>query len=126
MNKKADDWMDTAERIGNDLAKGLESLGTRVQQALESLDDLAQRPNHGVTVEDERTDLSGVEVGGLLRGDCFEHDEVLCMRLGSIPGQMRSDDVLVVELRNGNVRPLPRALRVTPVDVRVTVRERDA
>lgn len=116
--------MDAAERIGNQVAKGLEGFGDRVQKALESLDDVG-RPRPGkVVIEDERDVADGVPVDTLLRGDVFEQAGALFMRLGSIPDTRRADGVYAVNLRNGDVRLFERALRVKPVDARVVVRER--
>ena len=121
--RKPEDWMDTAERLGNQIARGLEVVGDKVQQALESLDDVGRRPG-GVTIEDER-DLEGtVAVESLIRGDVFEHRDRLYMRLGPIPDARRAEEVDVVDLENGNVRMYERGTRVRLVDAKVVVKAR--
>lgn len=122
--KKPEDWMEAAERVGNQVARGLEAFGDRVQQALESLDDLGRARPGKVTIDDQRDAEDGVPVETLLRGDVFEHAGDLFMRLGTIPNVRRTDGLNAVNLRNGDVRAFEPSLRVEPVDAKVVVRER--
>lgn len=122
--KKPDDWMDTAERLGNQIARGLETFGDRVQKALEHLDDVGRPRPGGVTIEDERDAEGGVPVETLLRGDVFEHQGQLFMRLGAIPNVKRVEEIDAVNLKNGDVRLFSRGVRVEPVDARVVVRDK--
>ena len=125
-SRKPEDWIDTAERLGDQLTKGLEKVGDQVQKALESLDDMSR--NHfgpAPGEQDERPDpKNGVPIETLLRGDVFEEDGELFMRLGTIPGLPGSDDVYVVNLRNGDVRRFARGTQVEVVDARVLVKEK--
>ncbi|MCA9553106.1 MAG: hypothetical protein KC933_23925 [Myxococcales bacterium] len=121
---KPEDWTEMAERLGNQLARGLDAFGDRVQQALEALDNPQARRRHGMKVEDHRDNPEGVAVEGLLRGDCFEHQGDLFMRLGSIPDTKRRDEVDAVNLANGDVRLFARGTRVTAVDAKVVVESR--
>lgn len=124
-HKKPEDWMDTAERLGNQLARGLEMVGDKVQKALENLDDVGQRRPGGVTIEDERDSEGGVAIESLIRGDVFDHQGRLYMRLGPIPEARRAEEVDAVDLETGNVRMYERGIRVRPVDAKVVVKDRD-
>ncbi len=124
--KKPDDWMQTAERVGEQVAKGLEAFGDRVQKALESFDDVGRSRAGGVTIDDQRGAEDGVAVETLLRGDVYEHQGELYMRLGTIPNaRRRGDEIDAVNLRNGDVQGFDRGLRVKPVDARVVVRTKE-
>lgn len=123
-NKKPDDWMEAAERLGNQIAGGLEMFGDKVQKALESLDDVGRPRSGGVTIEDERDVVDGTPVETLLRGDVFDHHGELYMRLGHIPNARRGEGVDAVNLANGDVREFDRGLLVKPVDARVVVRDK--
>ena len=122
-NKKPDDWMETAERLGNQIAHGLEAFGDRVQKALESLDDMKPRAG-GVIIEDERDVEDGVAIETLLRGDVFDHQGQLYMRLGEIPHAQMGPEIDAVVLETGDVRQFTRGVRVTPVDARVVVKDK--
>jgi hypothetical protein len=121
---RPEDWMEAAERFGNHVVKGIDAFGDRVQRALESLDNTQRGHRAGVKVEDRRDDPEGVPVEGLLRGECFEHQGELFMRLGSIPDAKRKDDIDAVNLANGDVRVFPRGTRVTAVEAKVVVEAR--
>jgi hypothetical protein len=124
--KKPDDWMETAERVGDQVAKGLEAFGDRVQKALESFDEVGRSRSGGVTIDDQRDVDDGVAVETLLRGDVYEHQDELYMRLGTIPNaRRRGDEIDGVNLRNGDVQGFQRGLRVRQVDARVVVRAKE-
>ena len=121
---KPEDWMEAAERVGNQLARGIDAFGDRVQKAIESLDN-AQRPRRrGIKVEDHRDDPDGVPVESLAKGDVFDLNGDLFMRLGAIPDARRKDELDAVDLASGDVRQLERGTKVIAVDAKVVVEAR--
>jgi hypothetical protein len=116
------EWMDAAERFGEQLAQGFERVGERVVRALEHLDDLGgeDKPGSGVKVDDQRK-APARKIETLLKGDVFELEGKLYMRLGPIPEARRLDEIDAVDLKTGEVRMLARGLEVVQVQTRLTI-----
>lgn len=124
--KRNDDWMEQAERLGQQLAEGLERFGDRVAKAIETIEDKVgpqiKRATQGISVDDQRQPAGQhVSVHQVRQGDVFERQGELFMRLGDIPGLGGSDGVDAVHLGSGNVRRFEKETPVVSVDATLVV-----
>lgn len=120
--KRPEDWVSAAERFGEQLAQGFEKVAEKVVQGLGQLDELGNQgpPRSKVKVEDQRT-APNRPVEDLLKGDVFELEGRLYLRLGPIPEARRADEIDAADLRTGEVRMLARGTKVTQVQTKLTV-----
>ena len=125
--KRNDDWMEQAERLGQQLAEGLERFGDRVAKAIETIETKIgpqiKKAGQGLGLEDERVPPGhrvGVEQVGA--GDVFEQDRELYMRLGNTPQAPEAGRVDAVHLGSGNVRRFEDGTLVVTVDATLVVK----
>ena len=122
--KKTDEWIETAERFGNQLAQHLERFGDKLQKAVESIETSISSSGSTIEVEDHRSEKTGEPIEKLGRGEVFDHQKALYMRVSGVPGDSSANEVYAVNLASGDVRPFERGTRVEPVEAKVVVRER--
>ncbi len=125
--KRSDDWMEQAERLGQQLAEGLERFGDRVAKAIETIENKVgpqiKRATHGVDVDDQRVPAgqqAGVE--DVAKGDVFDRQGELFMRLGTLPGGADSELIDAVHLSTGDIRRFERGTPVVSVDATLVVK----
>ena len=121
---KPEDWIKAAERMGNQLAEGLERFGDRVQRMVESLDESTRRRR--VKVEDRRDEGAKVPLDRLKSGEVFDHDGTIYIRLGRWPEGAEQEGLWGAHLTEGDVRRFEPGTSVEPVDVKITLTRRDA
>lgn len=114
--------MAAAERFGEQLAQGFEKVGEKVVEALGQIDGLGNQgaPRSKVKVDDQRTTPTR-PVEELLKGDVFELDGRLYLRLGPIPEARRADEIDAADLQSGEVRMLTRGTKVIQVQTKLTI-----
>ena len=125
--KRTDDWMEQAEKLGQQLAEGLERFGDKVAKAIETIENKVgpqiKRATHGVDVEDQRVPAGQqAAVEEVAKGDVFDHQNELFMRLGELPGGDQSDLVDAVHLSSGDIRRFERGTPVVSVDATLVVK----
>ena len=125
--KRNDDWMEQAEKLGQQLAEGLERFGDRVAKAIETIETKVgpqiKKAAAGINVEDRRPPPGKtVPVEEVGQGDVFELQNVLFMRLGPIPDYTTPDKADAVHLSSGDVRRFDQGTPVTVVDATLVVK----
>lgn len=125
--KRTDDWMEQAERLGQNLAEGLERFGDRVARAIESIENRVgpqlKKATQGLGVDDQRVPAGQtVGVEAIAKGDVFDHKGELFMRLGPWPGSQAEAVVDVVHLGSGDVRRFETGTPVLAVDATLVVK----
>lgn len=119
---KPEEWIKAAERMGNQLAEGIERFGDRVQRMVESLDDVGR--GRRVKVEDQRDAGSGVPLSRLKSGEVFDFEGTLYLRLGRWPDGTDVEGLWAAHLTEGTLRRFDAEAGVEPVDVKVTITRR--
>ena len=120
--KRNDDWMEQAERLGQQLAEGLERFGDRVAKAIETIETKVgpqiKRAAQGMNVEDQRVPPGQqASVEAVAQGDVFDRQGELFMRLGELPVPADGDMIDAVHLGRATcvalsaVRPSSRLMR---------------
>ncbi len=125
--KRNDDWMEQAERLGQQLAEGLERFGDRVAKAIEAVEQKVgpqiKKATQGMGVDDQRVPPGQrVSVEEVAKGDVFDRSGELFMRLGAVPGVASEDMIDTVHLSSGDVRRFERGTPVVSVDATLVVK----
>ncbi|MEL7368650.1 MAG: hypothetical protein AAFN74_07055 [Myxococcota bacterium] len=128
--KRPDDWMEQAEKLGQQLAEGLERFGDRVAKAIETIEAKVgpqiKKAAQGMNVDDQRIPIGEVgPVEQVQRGDVFDRENELFMRLAEVPGAPDDDLVNAVHLGTGAVRRFERGTEVISVDATLVVKPSD-
>ena len=122
---KPEEWIKAAERMGNQLAEGIERFGDRVQRMVESLDESTKRRR--VKVDDQREEGAGTPLERLKGGEAFEYQGTIYLRLGQWPQETGVEEGLwAAHLTEGSIRRFDSGTRVEPVYAKVTITRRDA
>ena len=126
--KRSDDWMEQAERLGQNLAEGLERFGDRVAKAIENIENKVgpqiKKATQGINVADQRTPAGQqVAIEAIAKGDVFDQQGDLFMRLGALPGSQGESVIDAVHLGSGDVRQFERGTTVVSVDATLVVKE---
>ena len=122
---KPEEWIKAAERMGNQLAEGIERFGDRVQRMVESLDDSTKRRRR-VKVDDQRDAGPGVPLERLKSGEVFEHQGTIYLRLGQWPQETGVEGLWAAHLTEGDIQRFEPGTRVEPVDAKVTITRSEA
>ena len=125
--KRNDDWMEQAERLGQQLAEGLERFGDRVARAIETIESKVgpqiKKAAQGINVDDQRVPAGEqASVEAIAKGDVFERQNELFMVLGPLPGGPKDDLIDAVHLSSGDVRRFERGTPVVAVDATLVVK----
>ncbi|MEM7679169.1 MAG: hypothetical protein AAF449_24585 [Myxococcota bacterium] len=125
--KRNDDWMEQAEKLGQQLAEGLERFGDRVAKAIETIEAKVgpqiKKAAQGMGVDDQRIPVGEAgPVEQVARGDVFDLQNELFMRLGNVPGAPDDELVNAVHLSSGEVRRFERGIEVLSVDATLVVK----
>ena len=120
---KPEEWIKAAERMGNQLAEGIERFGDRVQRMVESIDENTRKRR--VKVEDRRDEVDTIALDRLKLGEVFDYDGKLYLRMGRWPDGVDLDGLWAVHLTEGSVRKFDDGTMVSPVDAKVTVTRRE-
>lgn len=120
---KPEEWIKAAERMGNQLAEGIERFGDRVQRMIESLDESTKRRR--VKVDDQRDAGVGVPLKKLKGGEVFDHEGTIFLRLGQWPQETGVEGLWGAHLTEGDIRRFDPGTRVEPVDAKVTITRRE-
>ena len=119
--------MEHAEKLGQQLAEGLERFGDRVAKAIETIENRVgpqfKKAAQGLGVDDQRVPPgSTAPVDAIAKGEVFEHNRDLFMRLGPIPGSQAEALVDAVHLGSGDVRQFEPGTSVLSVDATLVVK----